>query len=102
MKKKLLAVLKAAVLGGVIAELMILAVNIAYMLWVNGKPSGLLKNLTIEFGMLLTLPAALLSNANGLANGWVVNGVLGAIAFGLAAILWQFVWKSSDNDDRQR
>ena len=91
LRKKWLAVLKAAVWGAAIAEAMLLATNLVY------KIGGPLKELAFGFAMLLAIPAGMLSSNNALANGFVINGLLGAISFALVALFWQFVMKNSED-----
>jgi hypothetical protein len=47
-------------------------------------------------GILLTIPAAMFSSEEWIANSYVVNGVLGGVSFALVAFFWQFVVKNQE------
>jgi len=96
LKKRSLAILRAAIYGSVSFVGLNFAANAAYGMW--GRDRGLMSDLASCFGFVLTLPSALLSGAvghkGGLMNEHLVNGVLGALLFAIIAAFWQFVVKS--------
>ena len=95
--KKVAQVLLATLLGAMLFDAMILAAKLEYVLWKRGTISGPFHEAFLPFAYALVVPSALLTNATGytpgLLNEYAVNGVLGALVFGLVAVMWQLVRK---------
>jgi hypothetical protein len=72
---------------------MIVAANIAYDIWGYHQPPSFSKDLVSTIGLLLALPAALVSNGNSFANPYVVNDVLGVLIFAVFGGFWQLLRK---------
>jgi hypothetical protein len=99
LKRRLTFILLMAILGAVSANGVILIVALADNTWVSGKPPGLMKEWLTSFSVILSIPTALVTPQNGkLANPYVVNGLLGAVIFGLGGVLWQFVFRRKENN----
>jgi nucleoside recognition membrane protein YjiH len=96
-KKKLRAVLMAAILGVVLFDAMILINNQAYIMWRHGQLSDYWKDRFTGVAILLCMPPLLVGHAigslGGLVNEYTVDGLFGAVIFAMAAVFWQFVVK---------
>jgi len=86
LEKKLFATAKAAVYGVIFFDGMLVLDNFAYQIW--GKGSGLLTDIVTSLGWLLALPAIAVG-----ANALIVDGILGALLFGIPTFFWQFTIK---------
>ena len=97
LRKKLLAVLKAAILGAALFDAMIVVYNLAYNIWGQGHSGAFVHDFFIGLGFLLAIPSGYVTSAiglkGGLVNEYVVNGLLGAFLFVLISGFWQFVVK---------
>lgn len=96
LRKKVFAIFKAAFVGAVFADALIVIANVAYDIWGRGH-QGPLKEFVRSFGLLLAIPSALVSGENRLVSPYIVNGLLGALLFAAIAFFWQFLMKG-DNE----
>ena len=99
LKRRLFAVLKAALLGAAVAD--------GLIVWVNVAP-GILKHVGLAklwdelFGLLpylMAVPSIWAAKATGgrLSNAYIVNALLGALIFAAATALCQFAPKPHEN-----
>lgn len=98
LRKKLTIICTAAIVGTALFDLMLVMLNLAYR-WFRGTPTG---DVVTGLSFLLAIPSAAISSIvgykGGLLNGYVVNGVIGAVIFGLGAAIWQFCIKDNEQD----
>jgi len=83
MKKKLLAVLRAAVYGAALFDAIIILDNFAYRT-LKGSDS-LVLDLAVFSSYIFAIPTLLTG-----INPYIVNGVVGAALFATVAAIWQF------------
>ena len=87
-------VIAAAFLGALASEIVMVADNLVY----NFCGKGYAKDLAESFGYILAMPSAMIGSAlryeRGLINAYAVNGLLGALLFGMIAWVWQFVFRA--------
>ena|SRR5437879_6050225 len=97
LRKKLVAVLKAAICGFLLSEGLILLDQMAYVVWRHGH-NEYVHDLGLHLAVILAYPAIYLREVIGLKSGLVVNsitvdGIIGAFIGTLAALFWQFLVK---------
>jgi len=95
LRKKLIVVLKAAVLGLIIAEGLILLLVVEYK--VQQYLPRFVNDFFVGLSFLLAVPSAMISSKlnyqGGLINEYLVNGILGTFIFAVAGAIWQFGFK---------
>ena len=86
--KKLLILLMAAFVGALFFDGLIVLANIFYDMRHHVGPWA------ETFGWVIMIPTLMVSSfTEELANGYVVNGVLGAVLFSIIAGFWEFIIK---------
>jgi hypothetical protein len=101
-RKKILAVMKAAICGALFLDLPILIDNGAYLIWGHKGGGDFWHNLFEGIGFLISIPSIWLASVAGIqggVNAYVVNALLGICVFGGMAFIWQFIVKS-DNENK--
>jgi hypothetical protein len=96
-KKKLIAVLMAAILGAVFSCGLILVVNRGGEIWGHGQRGDIGPAFFQGLAIILSIPAVSLSpflDHTIFGNPYVVNGILSAFAFAAIAAFWQFIVKA--------
>jgi hypothetical protein len=94
LRKKLLLIVVAAVLGAVLFDMVLVLDNLAYSMWREGHLSEAWHNFFSGLAYLLAIPAALVTPQGGKPpSAYVVNGLLGAFIFAIVASIWQFLLK---------
>jgi hypothetical protein len=85
--RKLGVVALAAAIGACVFNAAIPILNFLYVMLKDEGTFGQ------TFGSAMFLLAVVMSSIVGDRNVHVVLGLLGAVLFGVPAVLWQFVWK---------
>src|SRR5438876_8316882 len=97
-KRRAVAIFKAALLGAAIADGSILLDLLTSVMWKHGYVSKFWYDWFSGFAVLQAIPCAIISAETGyqgaLLNAYLVNGLLGAFLFGMAAAFWQFAVKT--------
>jgi len=97
LKRKLIAVSKAAVLGAAVAEALIALDWLAYGMSQRGYLNNFWRRVFVRIDLIQSLPSILVTEALGRdinsGNPYLVNGVLGFVLFGAVAAFWQFLVK---------
>lgn len=97
LKRRLFAIVKAALLGAILAGGTLLLDDTLNRLALKGYLGQGWKEFTDQFGMLLLLPTFFLSPQTGNPlNPYLVNGLLAAFVFASVAAFWQFGVKDYD------
>ena len=96
LKKKLIAIAKAALLGATMGVGLILLDLVTLWMWKHGYLSKSWNDFFADLAMLQVLVHALFSIGpeGTLAAGFLVNGLVWALVFGLVAAFWQFAIKN--------
>jgi|SRR3954462_4535946 hypothetical protein len=90
-----------ALAGAALVDLLLFASIQVYTTWGYGRPDNSIKS---AFGLLtgfFVFVAQIFSQDTGsLIRLYLINGILGAVFFGLGAILWQIgTWGSTSRQD---
>jgi hypothetical protein len=91
-KRKIRAVLIAAIVGAALFDAMILGANLIYVLRIHGHINDFWYDQFTGIGFLLEMPSSFVSSLvgfNGFLNEYLVNGLLGAIVFAVITTFWQ-------------
>src|ERR1051326_3813797 len=100
LRKKFLAVLKAAIWGAVIFDSIIVLANVLESMGERGYPVGPLRAIFNDLGWMLIIAVSLMTpEGQPMANAYVVDGILGALVFSAVAAFWQFILKG--NNEKQ-
>ena len=110
LKRRAIAVAKAALTGGSLFGLITVAVVIGARLFMHGKKGEFLPDVFTGLLFVVFTPALSLQEVlglqgkpathfvNGITFGALVNFTLGAMVFGLIAAFWQLLIRERDED----
>ena len=101
LSKRMIVIICAAICGAILADGLILLDVLTSWMWNQGRLSKTWYDAFWVLATLETIPSSVISHAvghqHGLINEYVVNGILGAVLFGLVATWWQFWFRNPQN-----
>jgi hypothetical protein len=91
LRKRLFAILRAAIYGAALFDGMIVLTNFAYLHW--GRGHGGFADFIGGLSWLIAISGGLVQGPE-FPNIYIVDGLLGACAFSVIAAFWQFAFKT--------
>lgn len=105
-RKKFIAVLKAAICGAAISTAIMGGLDICAHIWAHGHSGEAGPDFFLGIGMIVSIPTILImefiTGESVIVNPYVVNGLLLALAFGIFGAFRQFLVKGDSEKSESK